>query len=48
MDEGKAADEASSSDQLAKDLAARKRTLEQWSTTAYGEVRPDPTPCSGG
>lgn len=39
IDEQRQATESSNGTALTNTLAERKRTLEQWSTTAYGEVR---------
>ena len=38
MDEEKQAEEEGANTQLADSAADKKRRLEQWSTTAYGEV----------
>lgn len=38
IDEQRQATESSNGTALTNTLAERKRTLEQWSTTAYGEV----------
>ena len=39
LDEEKAEADVNNSNALAGELAERKRTLEQWSVAAYGEVR---------
>ena len=39
IDEQRQATESSNGTALINTLAERKRTLEQWSTTAYGEVK---------
>ena len=39
LDEEKAEADANNSNALADELAERRRTLEQWSVAAYGEVR---------
>ncbi len=39
LDEEKAEADANNSNALADELAERRRTLEQWSVAAYGEVQ---------
>ena len=39
LDEEKAEADANNSNALADELAERKKTLEQWSVAAYGEVQ---------